>query len=375
MKYFLPAVIFCTQFVYANWVLTSESKKYPKDLYWTGVGVAARQSQARELAASEISKQFQLHISTRNRDTQVSINSNVQADTHEEFYFSKTVTQSALTLEGVEFVESKEVQGGVAVLAVLNKRDFQSRHQTQVDSLVELISQNIDVGLNSSNLMEVWAQRVSVEKALSQITQSRNLLSKVSLTLNPSGLESPLKQFKAHHQHMLTESAKYLNGGSYSKQFQYPPIEKQCLGSANQIIGTAQECLWGSYEQLSWKISPASISMSEWIDESSVKRPLEDKEYSFSVIEMNSKSLKVSDFTQGLKALGVTQSKNAPRLKVNVEVAQKSIRGFAGYIHYYHFNGNIILTQGANVQKLEVNQQIQASQPKEALEKLLRGMI
>lgn len=375
MKYLLLAIILCTQFIYANWVLTSESKKYPKDLYWTGVGVAARQSQARELAASEISKQFQLHISTRNRDTQVSMNSNVQADTHEEFYFSKTVTQSALTLEGVEFVESKEVQGGVAVLAVLNKRDFQSRHQTQVDSLVELISQNIQVGLSSSNLKEVWVQRVSIEKALSQIAQSRNLLSKVSLTLNSSGLDSPLKQFKAHLQNMLAESAKFLNGGSYSKQFQYPPIQKQCLGSASQILGTAEECLWGSYEQLSWKISPSSISMSEWIDESSVKRPLENQEYSFSTIQMNSESLKASDFTQGLKVLGVTQSKNAPRLKVNVEAAQKSIRGFAGYIHYYHFKGNILLTKGSKVQKLEVNQQIQASQPQEALEKLLRGLI
>lgn len=375
MKYLLLAVILSTQFVYADWVLTSESKKYSKALYWTGVGIAARQSQARELAASEISKQFQLHISTRNRDTQVSMNSNVQADTHEEFYFSKTVTQSALTLEGVEFVESKEVEGGVAVLAVLNKNDFQSRHQARVDSLAELIAQNIQVGINSTSLMEVWSQRVSIEKALSQITQSRNLLNKVSMTLNSHDLELPLKQFKAHHRSIMAESVKFLNGDQYSKQFQYPPIQKQCLGSSNQIIGTAEDCLWGNYEQLSWKVSPTSISMSEWVNESSVKRPLENQGYSYSKVDLNSESLNAKDLVQALKSTGILHSQKGPRLKVNIEVNQKSIRGFAGYIHYFQFKGNIILTNGAKVQKLEVNQQIQASQPQEALEKLLQGLI
>ncbi len=114
------------------WAKTGKHPGYPQGMYWTGVGTGADIKTASDQARTEVAAQLKVQI--KNSTTTIE-----QEFTREDRSFysnafnSTTQTLVDQTIQGIEIVESKQADGGYYVYAVLDRNQYLSSLEQELD--------------------------------------------------------------------------------------------------------------------------------------------------------------------------------------------------------------------------------------------------
>lgn len=350
-------VIALAPLLFADWVVTSEHPQFPKSQYWTGVGVAMNQSRARELASSEIAKQFQLNISSSNRDTQVEVQVGQQQE-HSEFYYSKVQTSSSIELPLVEYVMSQEVPEGVAVLAVINKAKYTQHYHNSLNRILQEIAQHQQHLLKANELKPVWTYYRVVEHLRHQYNQSLDRLSMAGVSIIPfqsqmgTILESiEVEQhvqgiFKKYEiQALLSQETDDLKVLA-SEEMQGTPILIQCLGVSGSVLAVhtliidptkshslKPYCMGASQVQVGHSGSSLQREARQWREANRVlwQAPTTWREFSnLSLVNPSEVKLDSGHLRSALQSQGFKFSTQGLPLEVRLQVDERALKSFQG---------------------------------------------
>ena len=123
-----------------KWAENNNHKKYPVSEYLLGVGIADNKTDAVERARADVAKQIQVKIESELETMEQEISSGDRSTIHAEVTF-KTKSVVSETITGIEIVESVNVKGKYYALAVLNKQNYISGLEQEMDNILAESSQ------------------------------------------------------------------------------------------------------------------------------------------------------------------------------------------------------------------------------------------
>ncbi len=134
-----------------DWAKTYNHKKYPTSRYFLGVGIAKDKNEAIELARADVAKQIQIKIEQELESIESEFREGERAFIKSETS-ARTKSMVTETVTGIQVVETKQVKENFYVLAVLNRAQYLSGLEVQMDEILQKTEQLV------SNARELTTQ-------------------------------------------------------------------------------------------------------------------------------------------------------------------------------------------------------------------------
>lgn len=343
------------------------------------MGVASSQNKARELASAEIAKQFKMQISYRNRDTQIETQDVTGDKTNSEFYYSKTQVNTSVEIDHVEFVLSRKMESGVAVLAVVNKEQYFSHQKMKLDAYTNEIISAQETFLKDESFQGVWDYEKNMEALKRKYQKSVTDLSHLGFDSERFiGSESSVdkSELQAHKKDILDKFNLKNRIMIDSNDLRIQPhreayrdsIGVWCLDkkgnelsqfylshqSEVELISVRNYC-YGAYQILiSYTRSYTSSKMEKWVKSHEVKYLIPKSWKYYSTLSISSSLrpyLPQGVLRESLKAKGYFQRTDAPELAIEGKVISQTISSYEHVKTYYsaditfNFNHSPLKTQ------------------------------
>jgi len=121
------------------WAMTSEHPRYPKTLFWTGVGSASDLTGAADEARAEVAAQIKVQIKSVTSSTESELMEHDRAYYHSAFESSVQALVDH-TIQGIEIIESQKTGSEFYAFAVLNKSTYLSSLERELQDFSDQLS-------------------------------------------------------------------------------------------------------------------------------------------------------------------------------------------------------------------------------------------
>jgi len=197
-----------------KWAETNSHKNYPSSKYLLGVGIADEKTQAVELARADVAKQIQVKIESELETMEQEIGDDNKHSVRSEIT-SRTKSVVSETVIGIEIIETTRVKGKYYALAVLNKQNYLTGLEQNMDDISSATTQYIQSArelVRQGNVFAAIDNYISAQNEIPDFYVKRGLYTALSgkyygdkNTLSPAVIQAEIRTlFSEIHINMIS---------------------------------------------------------------------------------------------------------------------------------------------------------------------------